>query len=737
MSKTTRPIIGHLPLARLSRGSVPQRVLASALALSAAMPAVAQTTTDAPISLPPVVVEEQRDSLGAPPASDGYKVDRSASEKFTAPLVDTPKTVTIIPKEVIQEQGAKTLVDVLRTQPGISIGAPEVGNPLGDRFYIRGFDARGDIFIDGMRNAGSTTRETFNVEQIEVVKGPGSAYVGRGSTGGAVNIVTKQARAGNFNEGTVSLGTDMTKRVTVDSNMAVGTTAFRVNGMWQNAEVAGRDEVYNNSWGVAPSLTLGLGRQTRATISYYHLSLDALPDYGVLLDERTGRPATVNRSNYYGFRNRDFRKTETDIGTVDVSHDINDYMTLRNVTRMGVDTQDYVASGPNARNWTTNLLTMQNISRNSDTKSFLNQTDLTTTFSTWSLQHTLNTGIEYARENARQRGYTFTAANGTVQTQNIYNPNTLWYGSLTPASAWWELNSTNQGIYAFDTVKLNDQWEVNGGLRFDIYNARSLSVSATGVPTMLEKGSEFFSYQSGIVYKPLPNGSIYVAYASSANPSGEVLDATAADYGGLAAGNVALDPETSKSYELGTKWDLRNKRLTVSASIFRTDKTNMRVAGPGGTTVQSGEVRVDGIELGIQGYLARGWAVFGGFTHLIPEIVNAGPNNAANNGKQLANVARDAFSLWSTYKIFEDWTVGGGAYYQSQRYGSDNNAFRIPAYWRFDAMVGYEYSKNLNLKLNVANLTNATYYDAIYRSATSYALVAPGRSALLTAQVKF
>ena len=731
------PTVGHLPLARLSRGSlVSRRVLASAVALTAATLPNAVLGQTAPIVLPPVSVEQAAPVPGAPAASEGYKIDKSASDKFTAPILDTPKSISIIPKEVIEEQGAKSLVDVLRTQPGISLGAPESGNPLGDRFYIRGFDARNDIFIDGMRNAGSTTRETFNVEQIEIVKGPGSAYVGRGSTGGAVNIVTKQARLGEFSQGVVTLGTDMTRRFTVDTNQMVGTTtAFRVNGLWQSADVAGRDSVYTDNWGIAPSLSLGIGKPTRINMSYYHLSQKNMPDYGVPLDERTGRPATVPRSNFYGFGNRDFRKVEADNGTLDIQHDFNDNVTLRNVTRFALDGQDYIASGPNARNWNTNLLTMQNLSRNTKTKSFLNQTDVTTNFDTGPFGHVLNAGVEYSNETSRNRGYAFEPTTG--QTQNIYNPITSWVGTYGPSNAWFKLDTTTTALYVFDTMKLNEQWELNGGLRFDMYNSQSYNVSATNVPTKLGKGSEFLNYQAGIVYKPVPIGSIYLAYATSSNPSGEVIDATASDYGGLVTTNAAMEPETSETYEIGTKWDLRNKRLQLTSSYFVTNKNNMRVAAPGGGLTQTGEVEVEGFELGATGYVARGWSVFAGFTHLIPIVKNAGPTNLANNGKQMANVSRDAFSLWTNYELTKQFSFGGGAYYQSYRYGTDANQFAIPSYWRFDLQAGYKYSDNVAFRANVQNLTDKIYFDSIYRSATSYAIMAPGRSASLTATVKF
>jgi catecholate siderophore receptor len=244
------------------------------LAQSAPPAATSSETTSSSIVLDPVTV------VGDRPV--GYKVDRSASDKFTAPLLDTPKTVTVIPEEVIEQRGATSLEEVFRTTPGITLGAGEGGTPGADRPLIRGFNAESNIYIDGMRDTGAQTRGTFNLEQVEIVKGPGSAFAGRGSTGGSINLVTKTPKAESFVEGSVTLGTDQTKRATVDANYAVNeNVAVRLNVLGHDGEVAGRDSVEVSQYGFAPSISVGLNGPTRGTLALSHFQTDDTPDYGI------------------------------------------------------------------------------------------------------------------------------------------------------------------------------------------------------------------------------------------------------------------------------------------------------------------------------------------------------------------------------------------------------------------------------------------------------------------------
>ncbi|HEX2886444.1 TonB-dependent siderophore receptor [Vineibacter terrae] len=712
------------------RGELAGFVSVVGLALGgAAMPAAAQTPPANPEQLPPVTVSGDRQQ-------GDYKVDRTTSPKMTEPLRDTPRSVVVIPKELIRDQGATSVKDVLRTTPGISLGTGEGGNALGDRIIIRGFDSRGDIFVDGMRDPGVVSRETFAVEQIEVVKGPSSAYTGRGATGGSINIVTKQPKAQNFYAGDVTFGTDATKRVTVDVNQVLGDfAAIRLNGMWHDADVAERKEVFQKRWGFAPSLTLGINAPTSFTLSYYHLKTDEMPDYGHPFNSTTQEPMKVRHRNFYGIVDRDFRNTSADIVTGEFKHQFNDQISLRNMTRYGVTTNDYVVSAPEAPNQVAGTVSSNAKTRNATNTGFGNQTDLTVKFDTGSFRHTLVTGLEIARDQVTNKPFTVTPT-GVVGSLIDPNPNRPWTGSVRPAGTYTRYTTDTIAGYIFDSVKISEQWEAMAGLRLDDYRTKSRSNVAAN--NGLKNHSTFLNWQLGVVYKPLPYGSIYASFSSSSNPSGEQLDGGGADYGGIVAGNANLKPERNYSYEIGTKWDILGERLSLTGALFRIDKTDARVSVPGGgVQALAGKQRVDGIELGVTGKITNEWSVFGGLTLLDTKILKS--PTASQVGQKMPNVAETTFSLWTTYQVTDRFTIGGLAYYSGPRYGGTYAAgtAHIPGYWRFDAMASYKITENVDVRLNVLNLTNKLYYDALYRSATPFAYVGPGRSALLTTAFKF
>ncbi|MFN4166297.1 MAG: TonB-dependent receptor, partial [Ferrovibrio sp.] len=380
-----QPTVGRLRLGRVS-----PHVLgaASAVALSAAaLPAAAQTTAP-PAQLPAISVEGQK-------PAEGYKVDESASPKFTAPLLDTPKSVTIIPQELIQERGATSMSEVLRTTPGISLGAGEGGTAIGDRAFIRGFDALSSTYVDGIRETGSQSRDPFNLEQIEITKGTNGTFVGRGSTGGTLNLVSKTAKAEDFNAGSATLGTDMTKRLTVDINRVIdGNIGLRLNAMAHDAEVAGRDEVEITKYGFAPTITFGLNKPTRLTLSYYHYQVEDIPDYGHPFDPRTGKPVNVDRDNFYGLTGRDFRETYYDGLTGRIEHDLTDAITLSNTTRYSYAENRYIVTKPNVSlaQVQSGTISRESRSRNADTESIINQTDMKAEFETGGLKHNAMAG---------------------------------------------------------------------------------------------------------------------------------------------------------------------------------------------------------------------------------------------------------------------------------------------------------------------------------------------------------
>lgn len=715
--------------------------LSCALALPAHSQDAAQKATQSSVlEVPKITVEAETDS---------YKVDTSANQKLTAPLLDTPKSITVVNEEVMQEMGTTSLQEVLRTVPGITLGAGEGGVPSGDLPNIRGFGAEGNIQVDGMRDTGSATRDVFNLEQVEVMKGPGSAYNGRGSTGGSINLVTKRAKKGNSLSGTASASTPLGGRLTADGNyMLTDNAAVRLNVMAEDSEVAGRDEVYNSAIGFAPSFTWGLERDTRVSLSLYHMQTDDMPDYGIPYDTRTGQPAAVDRNNFYGLTNRDFQKTQEDSMTLDLEHDVSDRYTIRNVTRYKWSENDYIVTNPDdSRGNVVNGRVWRNTkSRNADSEVLSNQTDLSGEFETGGLKHSFNVGMELTHEETANRNYSVAVGSSNCAVAGLgaasgYNcaslfdpdPNDPWAGTILPSPSRTDTQVDTKAVYVFDTIELDPQWLVNGGLRYDMYETSQLSTNnQTGASTYRTNESNFFSYQLGLVFKPASNGSIYVSYGTSSDPSGSTAGEGRES---LSANNSDLDPEESRSYEIGTKWDLFDRKLATTAAVFRTDKTNARVSDPlGGTNqVLDGEQRVQGIELGLSGNITDEWRIFGGYTFMRSEIINDGAGT--DDGNEMPNVPAHSLNIWTTYDVLPDWTLGGGATYMSSRYGNTANTRKVPNYWKFDAMVEHAVTEDATVRLNVNNILDETYYEKPYT--THFATVAPGRSFVLSTAFKF
>ena len=384
-----------------------------------------------------------RDPYADPAAP--YKADRlSSSSKFPMPILDTPKSITVLTKEVLEDKKATTLREVGRTTAGITLGTGEGGNAFGDRFFIRGFDARNDIFIDGVRDPAVSIRENFFTEQVEILRGPGSSFAGRGTTGGAINIVTKQARDQNFYEAETTLGTDRTKRITLDVNQVIDPTlSIRVNGMGQDANVAGRNYIFDDRWGGLAAVKWTPTNDIKVTANYIHTDLNALPDFGVPYFRPStltqGAPFTevgVPRNNFYGFVNRDFQKTKQDIGTLNAQYDVNNAVSVTNKFRVERSVLNYlgtlpegpVITNPNPLLWTVSANPQ---SRYQVTDVIANQTEGVFKFDTGPWRNYAVAGVEISRETISRNSYTGLTSealpggfngNGSLAGVNIFNP---------------------------------------------------------------------------------------------------------------------------------------------------------------------------------------------------------------------------------------------------------------------------------------------------------------------------
>jgi catecholate siderophore receptor len=656
-----------------------------------------------------------------------------SSPKYTEPLRNVPQSVTIIPKTVIEEQGATTLRDVLRNVPGLTITAGEGGTPAGDNLTLRGFSARNDVFVDGARDLGPQSRDPFNLEQVEVVKGPSSAFNGRGSTGGTINLVSKAPSIEPSIGMSVNFGTDKTKRVAADVNVPLkklglgDRTAFRLNFLAHDSNYAGRDDVTFQRWGVAPSLSFGLGTPTRLTLSYYKLKQDNLSDYGipwvpvtntVLVDYRD-RPAPVPRDTFYGFRSRDYERLDSDLATVKFEHESGDNLTFRNQLRYGNSTRDSFATPPRFANNDSTVINRELRSWGTEDKIWDNQTDVRAKFSTGSIEHAFVAGLALTNESNLRRTRTGPNAQTTLFNPN---PDDVYTGVITESPIVGDVTGKSVALYAFDTVHFGQKFELNGGVRWDRFDVDGISTAGTPVVRL----DKMTSWRAGAVYKPRANGSIYASAGTSLNPSLEGLS--------YATANTAIEPEKSRNYEVGTKWDLLRERVSISAALFRVEKTNARTPGllpDDPPQVLQGRQRVNGVELAATGSLTRSLRVSASYTLLDSKVLDS--NNPLEVGKALINTPGNSLSIWAVYQIWK-LNLGAGPRFVGERFGNNINTRYVDSYWTVDAMISYPVARRLDLRLNLFNLNNAYYFD---RLGGGHVIPGAGRSAMLSTAFRF
>lgn len=723
----------------------PQRLLASAVGLavaSLAMPALA----DEPAQLGSVTVKGEQ---------SGYKVERSASAKYAAPLLDTPQTVSVVPQEVIREQQALSLRQVLSNVSGITFNAGEGGGGSGDSINIRGFSANANMQVDGLRDSSQSNRtDTFNIEQVEVIKGPNSVFGGAGTTGGSINQISKTPRQRDFTEIGASLGTDSYHRLTLDTNQTLDgvgeDSAFRLNLMAHENDVPGRDQIDRQRWGIAPSLALGLSEDTRLTLSYFHQSDDNLPDYGVPAFDGK-RLAGVDRDGYFGFSNIDKEEIESDAFTAKLEHRFNDRLSLQNLTRYSRIARDTVISASHV-----NLVGSaadpvapgryrpagpQGYGRDATSEMLINQTNLSADFDTFGLGHRLVAGAEFSREDYERITYNH-GFNFSGTDFDLGNPPGYYTDPINKTrTADTSTRLDNQAVYVFDTIALDPQWDLSLGLRYDWIDGESKNTALpAGTVTRLDSRDREFSGRAGLVYKPTDNGRIYVAYGTSFNPAAENL----ASSGALNAAAADLAPEKNKTWELGSKWELLDGRLQLDGALFRVEKTNARETMADGSTQLAGEQRVQGVELGVTGKLSAQWNVYANYTFLDSETLKAADTAAgiAREGQALGNTPPHSLNLWTTYELPAGWRLGYGARYVSERNVTSSDRAKLDAYWLHNAMVGYKVNEEIDLQLNLNNLFDEEYVQNVRQNVglntrSSAVEYGDARSAILSATYAF
>jgi catecholate siderophore receptor len=720
-------------------GTVGMSVLMAASAAFGQTPAApAQGTDQTPssgtgtqssdaIALPGVQVGAQR--------ARSYLPSNPGLFRLTDTYLDIPQSMTVVTQDLMREQAAFNLRDSLRNVTGIALQAGEGGGGQGDNLSLRGFSARTDIFLDGIRDVGQYNRDVFNLEQVDVLKGPSAVYFGRGSTGGVINQVSKSPQKDRFYDFTLSGGNGPLGRGTLDVNQPIGDTmAIRLNAMGQYNSPVDRDYVDFLRFGVAPTFAWGIGTPTLVTASYYYYQEENQPDRGiptVTFPGQIGGPPDVDPSNYYGLVQQDEESVHLHRGTLTIDHKFNDSIAVHNITRyQWSDRFSKVTPGGILTPLTPGqplssiVVTRSRAGRDENESIMANQAEALFKFDTWFLKHKLVAGIDLAHQTYNRQTLTLTPGPDTSLTDPDNFPPGIY---STVDGARFKSSALSEGFYLVNDMQILPWLKMLYGSRFDNFDTDLTNFNADGsTASTLSRNDQFFSPRAALVVQPTPAQTYYFAWGRSFNPSAETLNS-------INVANQGTDPERSDSYELGAKVGFFNNALGLTGALFRIDKTNARTVDPiTGIATLDGNVRSQGIELGLVGRPLPEWNIFFGYTYLDTEIIQGA--EVGTQGNELQNAPKNTLSLWTTYDFLQKWQVGTGIFYSSSRWANNTNTVQVPGYVRWDLTGAYQVTKNAGVRLNIQNVMDTTYYDQAH---PGHVIPGDGRTFILSGNFTF
>ncbi len=687
-----------------------------------------------------------------------YKAVRSGDLRRAADLANTPQTLTILTQTQIADSGKTDLKEILAAQAGVTIGTGENGNAFGDRYIIRGHEARSDVFVDGVRDPGMTTRESFATEQIEITKGPSSTFAGRGSSGGAVNGITKQATLDkSFTILQGGLGSDEFHRFTLDVNQALSdSVAIRANLLHAQEDVPDRSPAEKERIGGLLSAHFEASPTLSFTADYYHLQADDVPDLGSYFD-RDAREPVEDIAVY--LQDGDFLDTKVDAFTLKANYQLTDSISLQNAIRYGQTDNGYVTTGARGTNRadsdpeapgaaTISLSTHQGWQ---EVEYLVNQFNLFWDLEQGSVQHRLVFGAEFSDE---------TVKNGVFETENTADTNCVTSGRRGDSPGYCALDANGNGVlglngllgrtinrgdqdshfdvqtysaYVMDTVEFSEHWTGFLGVRYDRFDYRNVVLSR-GETSEYDYSDGFWNGHIGIVRNIGSNGNVYATYSTATNINGGESDVGGScGYGGLCGTPDQVDrsdPEQVTNLELGTKWELFDNRMLATAAIFQMTKDDvMESVGDSYSslgTLNTGKNRVQGIELSLTGAITEKLSAQFSAGFMESEVLEA--FNEDNIGLALSNFADDHVYLQLRYDATPKFSFGGSITYKSEMYGGQPDtaagfnddigdySIVVPSYEVVDLFMNYYPTESLNLRLNVSNVADEAYWTAAYRS---------------------
>ena len=719
---------------------------ASAIALAPAAALAADAAADARGDTP-VGVE----GVTVTVAASGY-AGANALSKLPADLQDVPQSVTVLNRNLLQSEGVSSLSDALKNVPGITIGGAE-GGQIGNNINLNGFTARTDIYLDGFRDRGQYYRDTFALDSVEVLMGPSSMLFGRGSTGGAINQVSKKAGLTPGVSASLSETTNGLTRGTADLDGPLSDiSAFRLSLMGQEGSTSTREKTTVEDYGAAPTYSWGIGTDTQVNISGLIQHNNDRPDYGQ--PPLNGQPAKVGYDTVYGYSSD---RTIQDVRAVsgEVKHKFADGITLRDQVQFnGVDT-DAIETAPQGIGTVNNkgyaaltpvavstlplsalAVQLQSHDRVIHDRSLFNQAEASGELTVSGFKNEWLVGTEFGHDDYANQGLSRTGScNGVALKTGFTACTTLLSPGYTASPALPEVpgnlaggKADTEAGYVSDTLTLVPQLKLVGGVRYDNFAATitnsvnsANTAGATAFPSLNQTVS-YASVRGGVIYQPQKWQSYYASYSTSFDPSLEQLTSTT----GL---TQPLPPENNKAYEVGGKWDVLHDQLDLTAAAFQITQYNSRSQNSDNTYTANGTIRVNGWRLGASGKITRRWQVFAGYSHLDAKIINAVA--VGTQGMQPANTAPDSATLWSTYDVGHGIEVGGGAIYLGKRWLNNTDTVSVPGYTRVDATVAWRQA-HYDIRLNVFNLTDARYYDSLIQSDGGRAVPGTGRTAMIS-----
>jgi len=635
---------------------------------------------------------------------------RTATKTLTL-LRDVPQSVSVVTRELVQDQLMMSMGDVVRYTPGITAIQGENNR---DQVVIRGNSSSADFFVDGVRDDVQYYRDLYNLERVEALKGPNAMIFGRGGGGGVINQVTKQADFMNFGEISLTGGSFGNKRFAADLDHPLNDKlAFRLNGMFEDSD-SFRQYVNLRRFAVNPTFTYAPTSKTRIIVGYEHLRDNRIADRGI--PSFRGRPAEMDISAYFGDPTNSNVHANVNVGTVTVEHEMG-RLTIRNRTSIGDYNRGYQNFVPGVVSADQTQVSLSAYNNATQRRNLFNQTDFIYAVATGRIRHTLLAGVEAGRQltdNLRNTGYFNNTATSILVPYGdpTINARTVFRQSATDANN--HLMTNLGAAYLQDQIELSRHFQVVAGVRFDHFD---LQYHDNRSGTDLRRIDNLLSPRAGVIFKPVTAVSMYASYSVSYLPS------SGDQFSSLTSITQQAIPEKFNNYEVGVKWDLRSD-LSLTTALYRLDRSNTRATDPNNPTaiVQTGGQRSNGFELGLSGSVTRKWKITGGYAYQDAFVVSA--TTAAAAGAQVAQVPHHTFSLWNNYQIARRWGAGLGVLERTKMFAAIDDTVTLPGYTRADTAVYYSINEKIRLQANVENLFNAKYY----LNADSNTNISPGSS---------